>query len=77
MLVLFSTLLNIQDDVQDGSNNSVGNHTGFAMIDCTEKIRDLFFVMVMFFCLCSCNHIHQSMYHLPDHFWVDLIIVFS
>ena len=37
MLVLFSALLNIQDDVQDGSNNRVANHMGFAMIDCTEQ----------------------------------------
>ena len=35
--MLFSALLNIQDDVQDGSNNMVGNHMVFAMIHCTEK----------------------------------------
>ena len=37
MLGLFSALLNIQDDVEDGSNNRVGNHMGCAMIDCAEK----------------------------------------
>ena len=52
MLLLFSALQNIQDDVQDGSNNRVGNHMGFAMIDCTEKNNGLlFFVMVMFLAL--------------------------
>ena len=35
--MLFSALLNIQDDVQDGSNNMVRNHMVFAMIHCTEK----------------------------------------
>ena len=35
--ILFSALLNIQDDVQDGSNNMVGNHMVFAMIHCTEN----------------------------------------
>ena len=36
-------LLNIQDDVEDGSNNRVGNHMGCAMIDCTEKITGFYF----------------------------------
>ena len=44
MLVLFSALQNIQDDVQDGSNNRVENHMGFAMTDCTEKITDSYFL---------------------------------
>ena len=44
MLGLFSALLNIQDDVQDGSNNRVGNHMGCAMIYCTKK--KYFFVFV-------------------------------
>ena len=69
MLGLFSALLNIQDDVEDGSYNRVGNHMGCAMIDCTKKF--------FFICLCSGNHILQSMHHLPDHFWLDLIILFS
>ena len=43
MLGLFSVLLNIQVDVEDGSNNRVGNHMGCAMIDCTEKITDSYF----------------------------------
>ena len=43
MLVLFSALYNIKDDFQDGSNNWVGIHMGFAMIDCTEKITDSYF----------------------------------
>ena len=45
--MLFSALLNAQDDVQDGSNNRVENYRGFAMIDYTEKISLLFFEMVM------------------------------
>ena len=43
MLGLFSALLNIQDDVEDGSNNRVGNHMGCAMIDWAEKITDYHF----------------------------------
>ena len=77
MLVLFSALLYTQDDVQDGSNNRVGNHMGFAMIDCKEKITDFVFRNGNVFCLCSGNLIHQSMHHLPHHFWLDLIILFS
>ena len=34
--VVFS-IVNVQDDVQDGSNNMVANHMVFAMIHCTEK----------------------------------------
>ena len=75
--MLFSELYNIQDDVQDVSNNRVGNHIGFAMIDCTEKITDSIFGNGTVFCLCSGNHIHQSMHHLPDHFLLDLILLFS
>ena len=41
--MLFSALLNIQDDVQDGSNNRVGNHMGYAMIDCAKKIMNSYF----------------------------------
>ena len=37
MLGLFTGLLTFQDDVEDSSNNRVGNHMGCAMIDCTEK----------------------------------------
>ena len=49
------------------------NHMGFYY--CTEKITDLFFIMVMFFvCLCSGNRIHQSMHYFQDYFWLDLII---
>ena len=78
MLGLFSALLNIQDDFEDGSNNRVGNHMGCAMIDCTLKnIRIFIFRNGNVFCLCSCNYIHQSMHHLPDHFWLYLIILFS
>ena len=52
MLLLFSVLLNIQDDVQNDSNNRVGNHMVFVKIHCTEKITvSYFFVMVMFFVL--------------------------
>ena len=41
---------NIQDDVQNGSNNRVGNHMVYVMIHCTEKITAFyFFVMVMIF----------------------------
>ena len=61
MLGLFSVMLNIQDDVEESSNNRVGNDMGCAMIDCTENNnRLLFFVTVMFFCLCSGNHIHHE-----------------
>ena len=39
----FSALLNIQDDVIDGSNNRLGNHMVYAMIHCTEKITRSYF----------------------------------
>ena len=38
MLGLVSALLNIQDDVEDGSKNRVSNHMACPMIDYTEKI---------------------------------------
>ena len=35
---------NIQDGVQDGRNNTMGNHmVFFAMIHCMEKITDSYF----------------------------------
>ena len=76
MLGLFSVMLNIQDDVEDSSNNRVGNDMGCAMIDCTENNnRLLFFVTVMFF-VCVLVII-SVMNHLADHFWLDLMISFS
>ena len=42
-IMLFTALLNIQDDVQDGSTNRVGIRMLFAMIHCTEKILDFYF----------------------------------
>ena len=43
MFGLFSALLNILDDVEDGSNNRLGSHMGCAMIDSKEKITDFYF----------------------------------
>ena len=59
--LLFSALLNIQDDVQDGSNNMVGNHMVFAMIHCTEKRTDSYFsYLVLFLSLFWYPSIHAS-----------------
>ena len=49
MLGLFTALINIQDDVEDGSNKRVRNHMGCAMIDCTEKNEGPFFRKSNFF----------------------------
>ena len=71
-------MLNIQDNVEDTSNNRVGNDMGCAMIDCTENNnRLLFFVTVMFFVCVLVIISINPMNHLADHFWLDLIISFS
>ena len=41
--VVFQRCKIFKNDVQDGSNNRVGNHMFFAMINCTEKITDSYF----------------------------------
>ena len=63
MLGLFTALINVQDDVKDGSNNRVRNYIGCAMIDCTEKNdRLLFFVMIIFMILFyeGCSNMNAS-----------------
>ena len=67
-------VLKYQDDVQDGSNNIVGNHMVFTMIHCTEKIIDSYFSLCYFFGLRFGNSIHQSIHHFSCHLWLDLII---
>ena len=51
---------------------------GLAMIDCTEKIKDSYFFLIgnVFVFVLVIMSINPCMHHLPDIFWLDLIILF-